>query len=179
MVTAMTVVVVVVAVMTVMTVMTQVLNPDDVVVAMMRMTVQLCRMSVVAVLAESGLMAMVARLNLMPRWRSMRQWYHSCVMVSLELLVGNRMHKPLLFHFSRSLAVPYLLLCAPSWVWRGRHPLVGVPLVASDEFETLTTGLVPSSRASFFDFDAADDLGPAHSVRGTFFEGESGLKRRR
>ena len=42
--------------------------------------------------------------------------------------------------------------------------------MTSDEVETLATGLIPGSRASFFDFDAADELGPAHSMTGNFSE---------
>lgn len=49
--------------------------------------------------------------------------------------------------------------------------------MTSDEVETLVPRLIRGSRASFFDFDAADELGPAHSRRGTFCEGESGLRR--
>lgn len=64
-----------------------------------------------------------------------------------------------LFHFLRSSAVPNLHLCEPSWGW---CPFVGVP-TTSDEVETLMTGLIPSSRASFLDFDA---VGPqTHSLR--------------
>lgn len=52
--------------------------------------------------------------------------------------------------------------------------------MTSDKVEALATGLIPGSRASFFDFDAADDLGPAHAVREPFFrqgERERGRER--
>ena len=155
-------------VMIVVVIVTHVLNPDDIVFAMMGVTVYLWMMvAVLAVLVESGWMAVVARFDMMPRWRRRRHLYHLWVMVSLKLWVRKRMH--LLLHCSRSLTVPYFLLCESSWVRCG--PIVGVPLVTSDEIETLATGLIPCSRASFFDFDAADDLGPAHAVRRTFFRG--------
>lgn len=155
-------------------IVTQVLNPDDIVVTMVGMTVDLWLMSVVAVLAvvvEPGLMAM------MPLGRSRRHLNHSWVMVeSLKLWVRNGVHESLLFHFSRSMAVPHLLLCKPSGMWPG-YPLLGVPSVTSDKVETLTTRLVPGSRAPFFDFDAANELGPAHCMRLSFGEGENGLRR--
>ena len=159
----------VVIVIIVMAMVIKILNPEDIVSAMMGMTIQLCLGFMVAVLVESGLMAVVARLNMMPLRRSRRHLYNSWVMISLKLCVGNGMHESLLFHFSRSLAIPHLPLREPSWVRRG-HPLVGVPLMTSDEVETLATGLIPGSRASFFDFDAADELGPAHSMTGNFSE---------
>ena len=66
----------------------------------------------------------------------------------------------LLFQFLHSSAVPDLQLCEPSW---GRCPFIGVPSTTSDEAKTLMTRLIPSSRASFLDFDA---LGPqTHSLR--------------
>lgn len=146
----------VVAVMTVVAVVTEVLNPDDVVPTMMGMTVQLLQLpvravvAVVAVLVESGLMAMVTRWHLRPLWRR-RHWNHSWVK-SLKRLVRRRHESLWMFHFMRSSLVPSLLLCEPSSVW---HPLVGVPSVTSDEVETLVTRLIPGSRASLFDFDAA------------------------
>ena len=77
------------------------------------------------------------------------------------------MHESL-FHLPHSLTVPYLPLCEPSWrIWRGHHPVIGFTRVTPDEVETLATGLIPGSWASFFDFDAANDLGPAHSPKKT------------
>lgn len=153
-----------VVVMTVLVIMTQGLNPV-IVVAMVGPTVQLWLVGLVAVLVKSELMAMVARLNgMLPLRRSRRNLYHSWIMMPLKLVVGKRMHKSFLFHFSHSVAFPYLLLRESSWVCRA-HPLVRVPLVTSDKIETLTAGLVSGSRASFLDFDAADELGPAHPMR--------------
>lgn len=37
-------------------------------------------------------------------------------------------------------------------------------MVTSDEIETLVTGLIPGTWASFFDFDTTSELGPAHFV---------------
>ena len=154
------------AVVVVMVIVTEVLNPDDIVVTMMGMTVDLWLMSVVAVVVESGLMA------IMPLGRRGRHLNDSWVMMeSLKLLVRNGMHESLLFHFMRSSAVPYLPLCEPSGMWPG-YPLVGVPSVTSDKVETLTTRLIPGSRAPFFDIDVANDLGPAHCMRLSFGEGE-------
>lgn len=101
----------VMTVMTVVSVMTEVLNPDDIVFAMVGMAIQLCLMSVVVVLVESGLMA---RLNIMPMRLSRRHLNNSWVMMSLKLWMGNRTHESLFFHFSRSLSVPNLPLCKPS-----------------------------------------------------------------
>lgn len=104
-----------VVVMTVVAIMTEVLDRDDIVVAVMGSTVQLWLLSMVSVvcmvvvLVESGLMAMVARLNLMPRLLTRRKLYHSWVM---KLWVG-KMPQSLLFHISCSSAVPYLLRCQP------------------------------------------------------------------
>lgn len=39
--------------------------------------------------------------------------------------------------------------------------------MTSDETEALATRLVPGLRASFLDFDTADKLGPAHSIKKT------------
>ena len=97
----------VVIVVVIVVIVTVVLNPNDIVVTMMGMTIELWLMSVLAMLNESGMMAMPLR------WRR-RHMTHSWVMESLKLRVRNRMHEPLLLHFSRSLAVPYLLLCKPS-----------------------------------------------------------------
>ncbi len=112
---------------------------------------------------ESGVVAMVAmlaRLNMMQLLLGRRQLYHSWVMVSLKLWMGKRMHGSLLFHCLRSLAVPQFPIRKPSrWY---RCPLVGVPSVTPDEVETLATEFIPGSRASFFDLDATNDLGPAH-----------------
>lgn len=155
-----------VIVVSVVAIVTRVLDGNDIVVAMMGSTVQLWLVSVVAVLVNPGLLDMVARLKLMPWPRIMRHLCDLWVMVSLKLWVGHRMHESLV-HFSHSLPVPYLLLCRSSWAWRG-HPFVGVPLMTSDEVETLATGLIPGSRASFFDFDAAGKLGPAHLMKGLF-----------
>lgn len=135
----------VVIVVVIVVVITEVLNPNDIVFTVMGMMVELWLMAVVVVPL---------------RWRHVN---HSWVMESLKLWVRNRMHESLLFHFSRSLAVPYLLLCKPSRVRPG-HPLVRVPSVTSDEVETLMTRFVPGSRAPFFDFDAANELGPAHCM---------------
>lgn len=86
------------------------------------------------------------------------------------------MHESL-FHLPHSSTVPYLPLCEPSWrIWRGHHPVTGFTRVTPDEVETLATGLIPGSWASFFDFDAANDLGPAHSLKKTSCEGDSGCQ---
>lgn len=148
-----------VIVMVIVVIVTEVLIPDNIVFTMMGMTVELWLMSVVTVLVESGLMAMVA----MPLRRNRRVMNHSWVMNSLKLRVWYMMHESVLFHFSRSLAVPYLLLCKPSRVWSG-HPLVRVTSVTSDKVETLMTRFIPGSRAPFFDFDTANELGPAHCM---------------
>ena len=150
-------------VMTVMTVMTvvaivaimaEVHIIDDIVFAMMGMSIQLTLMSVVSVLVEPGWMAVMVR-----------HLKHSWVIMSFKRWVGNRMHESLLFHFPRSTAVPYLPLCEPSWIWCGHHPVFGVTTVTPDEVETLATWLIPGSRASFFNFDAANNFGPAHFTR--------------
>ena len=174
------------AVMTVVAIVTQVLNRVEAFVTMMGTTVQL-RLFVVSVVAawvESGLMTLVARRKLNRSWVESglmtlvagRKLHHSWVMEFLKLWVRNRMQGSLLCQLLLSLAVPSLLLCEPSCVWPG-YPLVGVPSMTSDEVETLVPRLIRGSRASFFDFDAADELGQAHSIRGTFYDGESGLRR--
>ena len=151
----------VVIVMTVVTIVTVVLDRDDIVVAMMGMTVQLPRVVVVA-----GLMAMMAGLKMRPLRLSRLQLIHPWIMVSLKLLVGNgRVHVSLL-HFLQSTTVPSLLLRGPS---RTLKPLVRVSSVTSDEVETLATGLVPGPRASLFDLDGTVNVRPAHSMREFFF----------
>ena len=94
----------VVTVVTVVAIMAVVINPIDIVVAVMRMTIYLGRMSVVTMLVESGWMAMMAGLNLM---RSMLHWYHPMVELTLKRWMRNGRHDSL-FHFLRSMAVPYL-----------------------------------------------------------------------
>ena len=101
----------VVIVMVVVVVVTEILNPHNIVVTMMGMTVDLWLMSVVAMLVQSGLMAMMA---MVVRWKMVRQLNHSWVMESVKLRVRNGMHESLLFHFLRSSAVPHLTLCKPS-----------------------------------------------------------------
>lgn len=49
--------------------------------------------------------------------------------------------------------------------------------MTSDKVETLMTRLIPGSRAPFFDFDAANELGPAHCMKLSSGEGENGLRR--
>ena len=153
-----------VTVVTVVAIMAVVIKPIDIVVAVMRMMIYLGRMSVVTVLVESGWMAMMAGLNLM---RSMLHLYHPRVDMTLKRWVRNRMHES--FHFLRSMAVPSLLLCEP-WIPSG-HPFLIVTTVASNEVETLASGLIPGSRASFLNLDAADDLGPAHCLLMRFWGG--------
>ena len=70
------------------------------------------------------------------------------------------MHESLVFQFLRSTAVPSLLLCAIA----PGHPFLTVTMMTSNEVETLASGLIPGSRASFFNLDAPDDLGPAHCL---------------
>ena len=72
------------------------------------------------------------------------------------------MHESLLFHFQRTTAVPSLLLCETS-IWPG-HPFLSVTTMTSNKVETLASGFIPGSRASFLNLDAADDLGPAHCL---------------
>ena len=72
------------------------------------------------------------------------------------------MHESLLFHLPRSLLVPSLLIGKPSLIWPGQRPFLGVITVTSDEVETLATGLIPGPWPSFFNFDRATDVRPAH-----------------
>ena len=119
-------------------------------------------MSVVAMLVDSVWMAMMAGLNMMNLRCSMRHLYHSRVKLSLKLWVRTGMHESLLFHFQRSTTVPSLLVCEPSI--RPGHPFLRVTTMTSNEVETLASGLIPGSRASFLNLDAADDFGPAHCL---------------
>ena len=98
----------VMTVVTVVAIMAEVLNPNDIVVAVMRMTIYLGLMSVVTVLVESGWMAMMAGLNMMKLRRRMLHLDHSRVELTLKLWVRNGMYESLLFHFLRSTAVPSL-----------------------------------------------------------------------
>ena len=147
-------------VVTVVAIMVEILNPSEIVVAVMRMTIYLALMSVLTVLVESGWMVMMAGLNMMKLLRSMLHWYYSRVKVSLKLWWRNVMHESLVFHFLRSTAVPSLLLCAIA----PGHPFLTVTMMTSNEVETLASGLIPGSRASFLNLDAPDDLGPAHCL---------------
>ena len=73
-----------------------------------------------------------------------------------------------LFKFLRSSAIPNLQLRELSWGW---CPFIGVPSTSSDEAQTLMTGLIPSSWASFLDFDALGQQ--THSLRGFVWVGDT------
>ena len=156
-------------VVTVVAIMAEILNPYEIVLAVMRMTIYLALMSVLTVLVESGWMVMMAGLNMMKLLRSMLHWYYSRVKVSLKLWWRNVMHESLVFQFLRSTAVPSLLLCEPS-IAPG-HPFLTVTMMTSNEAETLASGLIPGSRASFLNLDAPDHHGPAHCMLMRFFGG--------
>ena len=125
-------------VMTIVAIVAKVLNRDDVVLAMMGTTIQLPLRSVVSVWLEFGLVAMMVRLNVMQRLSIVRHMYHPRVEMSLELWMGEMMHQSLLFHLLGSTAVPYFLLCGPSWT--SRCPLFGILMVTPDKIKTLAPG---------------------------------------
>lgn len=107
----------VVIVMTIVAIVIKVLDTDDIVVAMMGITVQSFLVPLVAMRFEIRMIAVVARWNMRPLRRSRRQLYHSWVMESWKLWVLNRIMDSSLFYLSLSMAVPHLLLCELSGPW--------------------------------------------------------------